>query len=433
MGDYDYFEKVTEPGKFVSHLENLIAGRTTLIDTQILPSLEPHLKKSGKKYEELIKSHNSFLSSFNQWLKDYPSSLVLVPGAREEIQHRLEAGGYYARQSLRAKGSLAALEEYEILIDQILAGIQALPRFEFPLFYNENLALLEYLHTVMQWQKDDHQAGNADDQIVSTALSLAIVKSTPINVVTFDRHLQDTLRSFHKITTCRQTAGSNPRPYVFALRKSEITVRGFNQDSGLIVFRGSTNQFLAPYSYPFEKEMKQIGRVGFKDAARAYNREKERIKKNIEGYLSTCHERFLGLQRERERVKTAPTEIKATEPAKKTIPSLMQSLESLLLLIPSEPETAEEIAKAREGYSSLKNISSQPGFKEFQAKIEERLTGLEKIEKELRKEAIKKEIDSKKKMMGELSLALDSEDSTENLIRIGEEIKTLYQTLKGLE
>lgn len=431
MGDYDYFEKVTEPGKLVSHLENLIAGRTTLIDTQVLPSLEPHLKKFGKKDEELIQSHNSFLSSFNQWLKDYPSSLVLVPGVREEIQHRLEAGGYHARQSLKTRGSLAVLEEYEILADQTLAGIKALPRFDFPKFYDENLALLEYLHTIMQWQKSEHKAGNADDQIVSTALSLAIVKSAPINVVTFDRHLQETLLSFHKIITCRQTAGSGQRPYVSSLRKTEITIRGFNQDSGLIVFKGSTDHFTAPYSYPFEKEMKQIGRVGFKDAARAYNREKERIGRNIGEYLSSCHEMFTVLQRERERIKTAPVEIKDVEPAKETIPSLTQSLESLLLLIPSEPETAEEIAKARDGCSSLKNISAQQGFKEFQAKIEERLAGLDKREKDLRKQAIEKEIDSKKKRIGELALALDNEDSVEELIRGGEEIKALYQKLNG--
>ncbi len=432
MGWYDYFEKVREPGRIISHLENLIKENITIIDTNVLPSLEPHLKKLGKKDEGLINSHNAFMVSFSGWLKNYPAFLVLVPSVREEIQQRLEANGYYTRESLKTKNPLPALKEYETLADQSLEEMKRLPSFEPPPLYDENLALLEYLHTVMQWQKEEHKAGNADDQIVSAALAIAAVKSVPINVITFDTYLQSTLLHFHKIITCRQiTAGHDQKPYVSALRKAKIIVRGFNPDSCLVEFRGSTNQFRAPYSYPFEKEMKQIGRIGFKDAARAYNREKERVKRNIEEYLFTCHERFLAPQREK--VNPPIPQKKAVREEPPTPSPLLKSLESLLSLIPPEPETEEEISKAREGYLSLKNISEQQGLKDFQKIIEERLSSLETRGKHVKKGEVERNIASRKNGLVELVQGLNDEDSTEKLILVGTELKSLYQQLKQLE
>ncbi len=400
----DYFEHVKDHQSVINHLNNLVHNNSPLFfDTNIVPTLEHYLKRKESDLS-LVPSYIDFMRCFNQWLGH--EKLVLVPGVRQELTDRLGAAGYYTRESWKRNDN-SLLPIYEKLVDEALAKIETLPPFSEPLGYSLLLEVLVELHQYMNWQKLEHESGNADDQIVAASLVYGLNEDTDVTILSNDQALTHTLVSYHKFLSSQQILGNSDSFLASKLRHLNIRVRSFNPQSGQIDFRASTD-FRPPYFYRFWEDMKIIGRPGFREASRNYQNAQKRI-----------------ISRAKEALQKYMNLLQSTE-KKKLSKELDQSLEHLSSLINFQPSSWEELSLAEKSYQALLLLADKSGAHSFLPDLKQK----EQLLKEKRRDLLNQEIEKAKVKLKEACSQIKDENDLQSIEEITTQLKDFYQRLK---
>lgn len=398
---FDYFYEVRNHFSVTNHIGNLVSEAPTFMDTNIVPTLE-HCLKDKSCDDWLIRGHNYFMRSFNQWLSS--ENLILVPGVREELGYRLQAAGSYALETLKKKDN-NLLQQYTELVREAQALLSGLAAFKEPEMYTPTLDLLVYLHQWVNWQKDEHKAGNADDQIIAAALNRAIDNEQALLVFSNDSYLRNTLNCFHRALSSSQTLPNGSWEIAQRLRKAEIAVRSYSAEKKEIGFCFNTIDFYSPCFYDLKQTIKSVaGRSGFKSSEDNLNNLRDDLISRLKSFVSD-YNCFLGNKKAKEKAALLPSlvvENKAPEAFEKE--KLSSSLEHLLSLIENraEPPSFGEFKDIEKSYFALSVVAEGCGQPEFILKIKQKQDDLQAKKQALEIAALRTQIESKEEILASL-------------------------------
>ncbi|MBW2997169.1 hypothetical protein KY349_02395 [Candidatus Woesearchaeota archaeon] len=346
MEDFDYFHFVEDPGRVIGYIERILEQNPVIIDTNVVPTLESYLQRK-KPEPAMVHKYSEFMAAFNRWLDD-SKNLVIVPQVARELEYRLHKAEEAAKAK-NGKNGKPGLEKYIALVHQAREKL-FVDRCEEKKGYDEMLELLIYLHDPMNWQKEDHEAGNADDQIVVTAMTYAINEVQTVTVFSNDVALNKTLLCFHKLLSSKGIVPSEKLPVVQVLRELSILLNQFDSTEGLFQHAGSTLDFELPYKYDFKDDMRLYFRRGSELGARSSTAAKRKIVEKTQTFLHKYNSLLSAPRGGRSRMikqpepETAPEEPAAEEETQEKT-ALGRELEKLAA---QKRETEEEELTAEE-------------------------------------------------------------------------------------
>lgn len=380
MEDFDYFHFVQDHRRIIGHIERILLQNPVIIDTNIVPTLESYLNRR-KPDPAMIHKYSDFMSAFNKWLdgpEELSKNLIIVPQAAREIDYRLKKAEEVA-EAKNGKNCKEGIERYVALVKEAREKLFEKDRYEEKKGHDEMLELLIYLHDPMNWQKDDHDAGNADDQIVVTAMTYGVNDLQTVTVFSNDVALNNTLLCFHKLLSSKGVIPSEKLPVVQVLRELNILLNQFDSTEGQFKYTGSTLDFEIPYMYDYIGDMRLYFRRGSELGARSSNAAKKKILEKTQTFLHKYNSILAAPRNRHARMIRQPEpEINKAEPAAEEEPqeertALGRELEKLTQQKREQEEEALAAEEAAEETSSFEQavVVSRPGIEEALPEVED--------------------------------------------------------------